>query len=425
MRNRKRRLEAGHPWIYRSEIHTVLGEPVTGDVVTIKNHQGHFLGRGFYHETSQLAVRLATYDPNEKIDEKWLRRRVSAAFAYRKRFLRDTSACRAVYGEADGLPGLIVDKYGLTAVVQILSSAMDTRRDWIAPVLRDVLGVTAVYERSDAPARKLEGLEERVGCLYGDCPETVTITENGLRFAVDIVHGQKTGHFFDQRENRMAIAPLVRFAADEKPRPDQQYMAPDEGQALTRSSRESDSRRGAEVLDCFSHTGGFAIHAAHFGAASVTLVYQSDMAMEAAKQNAVLNGVADRCVFSVANVFDLLREYEKEGRTFDVVILDPPAFAKNRASVDNALRGYRDINLRALRIIKENGFLVTASCSSHVTPDLWKDTIAQAAVDAHKVLRLIEFRSAAKDHPQLIGMAENDYLKFAMYQVETRSFRPS
>lgn len=421
MRNRKKRLEAGHPWVYRSEIETVLGDPQTGDVVKIKNHQGHVLGQGFYHETSQIAVRVATYDPSEKVDAKWFRSRVSAAFAYRKRFLKDTSACRAVYGEADGLPGLIVDKYNDIAVVQILSSAMDKRRDWIALTLRDVLGVKGIYERSDAATRLREGLSEQVGCLWGTCDETVTIFENGLRFEVDIVRGQKTGHFFDQRDNRLAIAPLVRFASDEKPRPDQRFD-PDEV-PIKRAQGASSGRIGAQVLDCFSHTGGFGIHAAHFGAGKVIMVDQSDVAMQAARRNAALNDLDDHCEFVVANVFDLLREYEKAETLFDVVILDPPAFAKNRASIDNALRGYRDINLRALRIIKDNGFLVTASCSSHVTQEMWKETIAEAAMDAHKLLRLIEYRSAAKDHPQLIGMAENDYLKFAMYQVQTRSVK--
>ena len=412
---RKRRLEEGHPWVFRTEIEMMKGDPKTGDVVVLRNHQGHFLAQGFYHETSQIAVRIASYDATEKINASWIKNRVKAAFAYRKRFLRDTGACRVIYGEADGLPGLIVDKYGKTAVVQILSSAMEMRRDVIIPSLIDVLHVESIYERSDARTRVQEGLEERTGLLYGECDDVITITENGLSFAVDIVHGQKTGHFFDQRENRLALAPIVRFAADEKPRPDWHYAnkAPHED--------PQEGRIGASVLDCFCHTGGFGVHAAHFGARSVTFVDQSAQALASAKHNAVLNQVDDVCEFVEANVFDLLRQYEKEQRRFDVVILDPPAFAKGKSGLEGAVRGYRDINLRGLKLVKENGFLVTASCSSPVSRSLFQEIIQEAAVDAHKILRLVEWRGVAKDHPQRLGMAENDYLKFAIYQVNSRS----
>ncbi len=417
-RSRKRRLEAGHPWIFRSEIAEIRGRAETGDIVTIHNHQGHYLASGFFHESSQIAVRVASYTQSEKIDASWLRRKVTAAWALRKRMLAHTDYCRALYGEADGVSGLIVDKYGTVAVVQILSAAMDLRRDMIVSVLREVLGVAAVYERSDTPVRALEGLEERTGCLFGDCPDQVEIQEHGLKLLVAIAAGQKTGHFFDQRENRQAIAPLVRWAVHEKPRPDQRYQ---EGRETLSGNNPSASRQGAEVLDCFCHTGAFALHALHYGAERVTAVDLSETAIAGARQNAERNGLSGRCEFVVANVFDTLREYEQEERRFDVVILDPPAFAKSRGAREAALRGYKEINLRALKLIRPSGFLVTASCSFHVSRDDWRAVIAEAALDVRKILRQIEERGAAPDHPQLVGMPENDYLKFAIYQVLDRA----
>ena len=413
LRNRRRRLEAGHPWVYRSEIESVRGEPATGDVVAVRNHQGHFLARGFYHAESQIAVRAATYDESERIDSGWLRRRVTRAWDFRKRFLAHPDACRAVYGEADGLPGLIVDKYGPVAVAQVLSAGLDRRREWLAPALRDVLGVEAVFERSDAHARSLEGLPAASGWLLGDGPEEVEILENGLRFAVDIAHGQKTGHFFDQRENRAALAPLVRWAADERPRPDQRFREGADGGAAP-------GRRGAEVLDCFAHTGAFSLHALRYGAWRATLVEISEPALARARRNLELNGLAARAELAAANAFDLLREYEANGRAFDVVILDPPAFAKHREAVESALRGYKEINLRALRIIRDRGFLVTASCSSPIDRETFLAVVGEAALDARRLLRRIEVRGAARDHPSLAGMPENDYLKFAVFEVSPR-----
>lgn len=413
-KTRKHRLEQGHPWVYRSEIEKMIGEPQTGEVVLIKNHQGHFLAQGFYHQSSQIAVRVVTYVEKEQVDERWLRERVKTAWQYRKRILRHTASCRAVYGEADGVPGLIVDKYDQVAVVQILSAAMAQRKEWITKALSDTLGVTAIYERSDAPVRALEGLEPETGCLFGTCPEVVQIKENGLLLEINLVEGQKTGHFFDQKENRAAIAPFVRWSVDEKPRPDQHY---DESRA---NLQIPSMRVGAEVLDCFSHTGSFAMHALMYGAARVTLVDSSAVALEQAKVNAKLNGFADRSQFELANAFDYLRKAEQEKMLFDVVILDPPAFAKNKKAVAQALKGYKEINLRGMKLVKDGGFLVTASCSSPVSPQSWFEVMQDAATDAHKILRLIEFRSAGKDHPQLLGMPENDYLKFAIFEVKSR-----
>ncbi|KYP79523.1 class I SAM-dependent rRNA methyltransferase [Ferroacidibacillus organovorans] len=413
-KDRRKRLEAGHPWIYQNEIASVKGDPVTGDAVVIRNHQGHGLGAGFYHAESQIGVRIASYDSTETLNDAWLKRTLTKAWLHRKRFLAQTSSCRAAFGEADYLPGLIVDKYGDVAVIQVLSAAMELRKDAIVRAVRDVLSVTCVYERSDAPVRALEGLAESVGPLYGECEDVVEIKENGLSFIVDIAEGQKTGHFFDQRENRAALASLVRFAAAEKPRTDLRYH--EGGAALAHAARS-----GATVLDCFSHTGGFSVHALHYGAAHVTTVDASEKAIEAAARNIKKNELEDRSTRLVANAFDLLREYERDKKTFDVVILDPPAFAKNRAAVPGALRGYKEINLRALKLIPDGGFLVTASCSSPITREAWHAVIEEAAVDAHKLLRLIDDRSAGADHPRRIGMPESDYLKFSVFQVQSRS----
>ncbi len=417
-RQRKRRLEMGHPWIYRNEIEEVRGDPEPGGLVIVKNHQGHELASGFWNPISQIAVRIVSYDTSERIDRQWLKRKIGQAWSYRKRFLAQTDACRVVYGEADGIPGVIVDKYGSIAVVQILSLAMDVRREWLVAAVQDILSVTSIYERSDAPTRVLEGLEPVVQCLFGDCPDEVEIQENGIFYLVDIKDGQKTGHFFDQRDNRLALAPVVRFGAQEKTRPDQRFREDQANQPV--ASHATSTRIGATVLDCFSHTGAFALNAVRFGAQQVTLVDSSERAIEQAQKNAERNGYRDRCEFVTANAFDLLREYERSSRQFDVVILDPPAFAKNRAAVPSALRGYKEINLRGVKLIRDGGFLVTASCSSHVTKDEWYEVIAEAAQDARKILRLVEYRSAAKDHPQLVGMAENDYLKFAIFEVRSR-----
>jgi len=418
-KDRKKRLEAGHPWVYRSEIELAKGDPQTGATVKVVNHQGHFLAWGFYHESSQIAVRLASYEQSERLDHVWLRQRVMAAWQWRRRFLPQTHSCRAIFGEADGLPGLIVDKYGDTAVVQFLSAALDARRTEVAEVLCEVLRVTSLYERSDATTRGLEGLEVRTGALVGQPPEEVEIQENGVRFIVNLAEGQKTGHFFDQRDNHAALAPLVRWAHDERPRPDQRFREQADGSL--RDNAQTGVRRGARVLDMFSHTGAFALHALHYGAAHVTAVDASMQALMAAERNMALNGFTDaQYDLFEGNAFDVLRDYVAQGLLFDVVILDPPAFAKSRGAVEGALRGYKDIHLRSLRLVADGGFLVTASCSSHVSREAWLDTIAAAAQDAHKRLRIVEQRGAAKDHPALLAMPENDYLKFAVFEVFSR-----
>ncbi|HEY8341670.1 MAG TPA: class I SAM-dependent rRNA methyltransferase [Calditerricola sp.] len=394
-RNRRRRLEQGHPWIYQTEVARVEGNPQPGDLVDVYNHQGVFLARGYINPRSQILVRVLTYNSDEAIDVGFFVRRLEQAKRHRERFLADTSSCRMVYGEADFLPGLIVDKFGDVLVVQLLTYGMDVRRDLIREALIEVFRPRGIYLRNDVPVRELEGLAQEKGVWYGEVPRWVEIVENGLTFVVDVHEGQKTGYFFDQRENRAAIAPLMTGWGES-------------------------GRDGAEVLECFCHTGAFTVHAAHYGAKHITAVDISEDAIAVAKENVARNGYADRVTFRVANAFDELRRLDAEGARFDVVILDPPAFAKNRQAVESACRGYKEINLRAMRILRDGGYLVTASCSYHVSRERFMATIADAALDTHKILRLVEFRSAGKDHPVIHGAGESAYLKFAIFEVRSR-----
>jgi 23S rRNA (cytosine1962-C5)-methyltransferase len=461
-RNRKKRIEQGHPWIYASEVESVDGEYSPGDIVDVINHQGHFLAKGYINPESQLRVRVMSYNSQEVVDEEWFIRRFQEAWSYRQRLLEDTNACRVVYGEADFLPGLIVDKYDHTLVIQILSLGMELRKDWIVSGLLRVFEPQCIYERSDVSIRELEGLELRTGTLYGDLKREVEIVENGLKFIVDIVEGQKTGYFFDQRENRAAIGllmkgwgdkhgtrmrdvvatsdlkpvvdakgrvtevdlPMQRVTAEKKVVPPSDFEAPvyvkapvDERGRLVKNPFWD----GAEVLECFSHTGSFTLNACKHGAKKVTCLDISQHAIDTARRNVELNGYLHRVEFVVANAFDYLREQVKEGRQWDVVILDPPAFAKSKGAVQGACRGYKDINLHGMKLVREGGFLVTASCSFHMRPELFKETIAEAAGDAKKILRLVHWSGAGKDHPEIFGVDEGHYLKFAIFEVRSRS----
>ncbi|CAB3393832.1 class I SAM-dependent rRNA methyltransferase [Kyrpidia spormannii] len=386
-KDRKRRLEQGSPWIFRSEVARVEGDPAPGDVVEVVNHQGHFLARGYINPRSQILVRVLTYRVDEPIDASWAARRVDEALAWRERFLAGARSCRLIYGEADFLPGLIVDRFENILVVQVLALGMERLWPWIRQALVDRLAPQGILLRNDVPVREKEGLPLEVRRDYGEVPARVWIEENGLRLVVDVWRGQKTGYFFDQRENRLAIAPLVP---------------------------------GARVLDVFTHTGAFALHALKFGADRVVCVDQSREALDLARENVVANGYAGRAEFVEANAFDELRALVDQARQFDVVILDPPAFAKSRSSLPGAIRGYKEINLRGMKLVRDGGFLVTASCSWHMHRDLFLDTITEAAVDARKILRLVELRGAAKDHPVIHGSEESNYLKFAMFEVRSR-----
>ncbi|SDC71733.1 23S rRNA (cytosine1962-C5)-methyltransferase [Paenibacillus sp. UNCCL117] len=448
-KKRKKRLEEGHPWVYRSEIERVEGEPSPGGLVAVHRHDGAYLATGYYNEASQLTVRIVSYEPLEAMAREWFAAKLLRCKELRERFVPDARSYRLVYGEADFLPGLIVDKFEETLVVQVLTLGMEMAREALVAALVEVMQPAGIYERSDVSVRELEGLEKRKGVLYGDCPQHVTIRENGLLLEVDIVDGQKTGYFFDQRENRAAIAPLMLgWGARSGIRTVEQLL--DDGTVkkvpVNKSGQEVTFPYwdGATVLECFSHTGSFTLHACGYGAKKVTCLDISEHAVESARRNVMLNGFGDRVEFVVADAFAYLREQvrgqeEREtrgqadrrkmdtsvkmagkGRTWDVVILDPPAFAKTRSAVEGACRGYKDINLHGMKLVNEGGYLVTASCSYHMKPDLFLETIHAAAQDAGKTLRLIEFRGAGKDHPRILGVDEGHYLKFAIFEVTTR-----
>jgi 23S rRNA (cytosine1962-C5)-methyltransferase len=318
------------------------------------------------------------------VDAAWVERRIARAWAYRQRLLPGVSSCRVIFGEADFLPGLIVDKFGDLLVVQSLALGIDAMLDWVIAGLRAVINPTGIYARNDAPVRALEGVPLSAGPLWGETESRLTIEENGLQFAIDVAGGQKTGYYLDQQANHHAVR---RFSA------------------------------GARVLDCFTHVGGFALNAAQAGAASVLAVDSSDEALALAAENAARNGLGERVTWEAGNAFDVLKRLNGERAQFDLVILDPPPFAKNRAAVEGAIRGYKEINLRALRMIPDGGTLVTCSCSFHVGPDLFRSVVADAAHDAGRRLRLIEERAQNVDHPILVGYPESHYLKCLVCEV--------
>ncbi len=382
-----RALKSGGMWIYDNEIDTVMGNFENGALVDVHDFDGYFLGRGFINTASKLTVRMMTRR-RVPIDRDFLKKRVEDAWNYRKR-VTDTGCCRLIFGEADFLPGLVVDKFGDVLVVESLALGIDRMKTVILECIREVLGrdgitVRGIYERSDAKVRLNEGME-RVKGFIGEPFETkVPIVENGVKYMVDVENGQKTGFFLDQKYNRLAI----------------QRLCP-----------------GASVLDCFTHTGSFALNAGIAGAAHVLGVDASETAVAQARENAALNGLDGRVEFLCADVFDLLPKLENEGKQFDVVILDPPAFTKSRSSVKNAVRGYREINLRGMKIVKPGGYLATCSCSHFMTYELFTQTIHQAARNVHKRLRQVEFRTQAPDHPILWAADESYYLKFYIFQV--------
>ncbi|GIO85331.1 SAM-dependent methyltransferase [Paenibacillus faecis] len=450
-RSRKKRLEQGHPWVYKSEIERVEGDPAPGSLVEVLDHRGRFLATGYYNAASQITVRAVSFTPLEAMDAGFFERRFRECLKHRERFVKDENAYRFVYGEADFLPGLIVDRFGDVLVIQLLTLGMDLCREAIVEALVAVLRPAGIYERSDVPIREMEGLEQVKGPLYGTPPRHVTVTENGLKIRVDIEEGQKTGYFFDQRENRASIRPLMTGWGERSGIALQDV--PDEAGEIRRLPVNRNGKEvtfpywdGATVLECFSHTGSFTLHACQYGAKKVTCLDISEHAIESAKANVELNGFGDRVEFVVADAFDYLRSQVKGlaersaraaagakadtsvpmtaggGRTWDVVILDPPAFAKTRSAVKGACRGYKDINLHGMKLVNEGGYLVTASCSYHMRPDLFLETIREAAADAGKILRLVEWRAAGKDHPQILGVDEGHYLKFAIFEVRSKNF---
>ena len=383
-----RSLKAGGLWIYDNEIDTITGAVEDGELVRVNDFDGYVLGTGFLNRKSKLTVRMLTRDKDAEINEEFLEKRVRAAWEYRKKTV-DTSSCRLIFGEADFLPGLVVDKFSDVCVVQSLALGIDRLKPVILEALKKVLaedGITlrGIYERSDAKVREQEGMERFKGFLTEPFETEVEIVENGVKYLVDIADGQKTGFFLDQKYNRLAVQKLCK---------------------------------DAKVLDCFTHTGSFALNAGIAGASSVLGVDASELAVEQARKNAELNELSDTVKFQCADVFELLPELERAGEQFDVVILDPPAFTKSRNSVKNAVRGYREINIRGMKLVKDGGYLCTCSCSHFMTPELFTETIAQAARDAHVRLRQVEYRTQAADHPILWAANESYYLKFYVMQV--------
>ncbi len=376
------RILMGHPWVFSNEVKIVEGAVEPGDIVDVYDFRNHFIGRGYINPMSKILVRLLTRE-HEEINKEFFRKRILQAWDYRKKLV-DTSSCRVIFGEADFLPALIVDKFGDYLSIQTLSLGIEKYRDIIIELLEEIIQPKGIYERNDVQIREKEGLEQRKGFIKGPFDTTVEIMENEVKMLVDIENGQKTGYFLDQRENRAALKPFVK---------------------------------DARVLDTFTHTGGFALHAAYYGAKEVTAVDISEHAIEYVKKNAAVNGLQDKIKGVVGNVFDVLKEYQVTGEKFDVVILDPPAFCKTKSAVEGAYRGYKDINLRGMKILKPGGFLVTCSCSHYMYPGLFMEMIADAARDAKRMVRQVEFRTQAKDHPVLYGSDESMYLKCVILQV--------
>lgn len=383
-----RTIKSGGAWIFDNEIESIMGHFENGDIVRVQDFDGYPMGKGFINQNSKIRVRMMTRREDAVIDREFLRMRVKDAWEYRKHTV-DISSCRIIFGEADFLPGLVVDKFSDVLVVESLALGIDRMKTEILNLLKEVLAedgiqIRGIYERSDAKVRLNEGMDRVKGFLSEPFDTNVPITENGIRYLVDVKEGQKTGFFLDQKYNRLAIQRLCR---------------------------------DARVLDCFTHTGSFALNAALGGAGSVLGVDASESGCARARENTRLNGMEDRVEFLCADVFELLPQLEQEGEKFDVVILDPPAFTKSRNSVKNAVKGYREINLRGMKLVKPGGYLATCSCSHFMDYELFTKTIHQAARSAHRRLRQVEYRTQAADHPILWAAEESYYLKFYIFQV--------
>ncbi|MCI8981121.1 MAG: class I SAM-dependent rRNA methyltransferase [Hungatella sp.] len=383
-----RSLKAGGAWIYDNEIERIRGDFSDGDMVLVEDFDGYPMGQGFINTKSAITVRVMTRKRDAVVDEDFIEMRVRDAWNYRKDTV-DTSSCRVIFGEADFLPGIVIDKFSDVLVVESLALGIDRWKMVILEKLKmalseDGIWIRGVYERSDAKVRLQEGMERFKGFIGEPFDTKVEIVENNVRYIVDVRDGQKTGFFLDQKYNRQAVGRLCG---------------------------------GKKVLDCFTHTGSFALNAGACGAASVLGIDASELAIEQARENACLNGLSDRVRFQCGDVFELLPELERKGQRFDVVILDPPAFTKSRNSVKNAVKGYREINIRGLKLVKDKGYLATCSCSHFMDPELFAKTVREAAAGAHKRLRQVEYRAQAADHPILWAADSSYYLKFYIFQV--------
>ena len=378
-----RRLRAGHCWVYAGEIAKIAAEAADGDPVDIRDHKERFLGRGLLNRNSQITVRRFTTQ-KEEIDQAFFRRRVEAALQYRRRVFPDAATFRVVFSEADQLPGLILDKYGDHLVLQALTLGINQRKAWIMEIVRDLFQPKAIIERNDVPSRRLEGLPESKGVLFGETDGKATVAVGAARFEVNLLEDQKTGFFLDQADN---YAEVARHCT------------------------------GKRVLDCFSYHGGFALFAARAGAASVEAVEISDVAVAQARRNVEVNDLLGKIEFTCANAFDVLKKYDTEKRQFDVIVLDPPTFTRTKESVDGAVRGYKEINLRALKMLTTGGKLATFTCSHHIDAELFKAIVLDAAADAKKTLRLVKVLTQSRDHPILPAVPETEYLRGLLLEV--------
>jgi len=383
-----RTLRAGGLWVYDNEIDSITGTVENGELVLVKDCNGYPMGIGFINRNSKITIRLLTRNKDAVIDKEFFRKRVKDAWEYRKKTV-DTSSCRVIFGEADYVPGMVIDKFEDVLVVQSLALGIDRYKMLILELLKEELAadgiqIRGIYERSDAKVREQEGMKREKGFLSEPFDTKVQIVENGVKYMVDVEDGQKTGFFLDQKYNRLAIQKLCK---------------------------------DAKVLDCFTHTGSFALNAGIAGAKEVIGVDASDLGCRQAEENAKLNGLENTVSFVCADVFELLPELEEKGEQFDVVILDPPAFTKSRNSVKNAMKGYREINMRGLKLVKPGGYFATCSCSHFMTPELFTEVIGQAARSVHRRLKQVEYRTQAPDHPILWSSEESYYLKFYIFQV--------
>jgi 23S rRNA (cytosine1962-C5)-methyltransferase len=382
--NRKitQRIALGHPWIYNNEVDRIAGPVQQGDIVEVYFFDGQLAGRGYINPESQIIIRLLTRKRDD-ITPAFFHQKIQAAWDYRKH-LGYTENCRLVFGEADGLPALIIDKFNDYFVMQTLSYGIEVWKDAIVAALKTIFNPKGIYERNDVPVRELEGLAQQKGFLTDPFPTEIMITENDLQFYVNIETGQKTGYFLDQQDNRRAIQHIVK---------------------------------GADVLGAFTYTGTFEIHAAHYGAKSVLGIDISESAVEQANKNAALNKLEHIVKFEAMNAFDVLKNWGKQGKKYDVVMLDPPAFTKSRNNIDKAVTGYKEINLRGMQLLRNGGFLVSSSCTNLVSPELFLETIEMAAHDAKKRIRQVTYQSQSSDHPIIWGMENTHYLKFLIVEV--------
>jgi 23S rRNA (cytosine1962-C5)-methyltransferase len=385
-KNISRRVELGHPWIFANEVNTGKEKDTNarpGEIVEVYTFDKKFIGKGYYNPQSQISVRLLTRDKNENINDDFFYYRILQAWQYRQK-IGYTENCRLIFGEADDIPQLIIDKFNDYLVVQTLALGIDVWKPSIVKALEKIFSPKGIYERNDVPVRELEGMEQQKGFLSAEFDTNIIINENGIKFYIDIANGQKTGYFLDQQDNRRAIQHIVK---------------------------------GADVLGAFTYTGSFEISAAYYGAKSVLGLDISESAIAMCNKNAVLNGLEEICSFECVNAFDVLKNWTKEEKRWDVVMLDPPSFTKSRSSIDKAVAGYKEINLRGMKLVKPGGFLVTSSCTNLVQPELFLDIIQMAAKDAKRKIRQVVFNAQSADHPIIRGQENTHYLKFLIVQV--------